>query len=168
MEAKKIFFVRHGHYIQTKAGQDNSECELSIKGIEEINRLSKRLLDEQIEAIYTSPYLRTLQTAHILAKLLKVKVTTDKRLVQDLNKNNIKSSFAVHKRMHDAVSDILKLHNNAVVVSHEYPISLYISKERNVTFPQMIADYSHLRLIEQGECLIARYESGLLETVRHY
>jgi isoleucyl-tRNA synthetase len=82
-----FFGMRHGEATHNVAGKlaGGSEkgilrSELTPKGIKQVEDAAKKLKKEKISVIVASPYYRAQQTAKILAKALKVKVVTDKRL----------------------------------------------------------------------------------------
>jgi broad specificity phosphatase PhoE len=66
----RLYLVRHGATPLTAedrfSGSEN--IHLSDEGRAQVNRLARRLTDDKIEAIYTSPLDRTLETANILAR----------------------------------------------------------------------------------------------------
>ncbi len=66
----RILFVRHGHtyWNEQKRYQGFADIELNSQGISESQKLSKRLAIEPIEAIYSSPLKRAMQTADIVNK----------------------------------------------------------------------------------------------------
>lgn len=70
-----IYIVRHG---QSEGNINNihqgENTQLSKEGKRQSKSLAKRLMDKKIDVIYTSPYLRTKQTAEIIAKQLKIPV----------------------------------------------------------------------------------------------
>lgn len=70
-----IYIVRHG---QSEGNIDNihqgENAQLSEEGKRQSKSLAKRLMDKKIDVIYTSPYLRTKQTAETIAKQLKIPV----------------------------------------------------------------------------------------------
>ena len=73
MFTKYYYLVRHGETIlnSQKIRQDE-KGELSERGIQEVEDLGKRLLNMHIEKIFISPYERTIQTANIVNKYLKI------------------------------------------------------------------------------------------------
>jgi probable phosphoglycerate mutase len=66
----RIFLIRHG--ATTLTSEDRfagaTDVPLSDEGREQVRRLSERLSDEAITAVYASPLGRTVETAAILAK----------------------------------------------------------------------------------------------------
>ena len=83
------FLMRHGEATHNVAGVlstpedgDGDYPELTDIGREQVKLAGEKLLDEKINVIYTSPYLRTMQTASIISGIIGVKIFTDKRLVE--------------------------------------------------------------------------------------
>lgn len=79
-----IYIVRHGEYENPKYLYPGSlpGYPLSENGRAQVKKLSELLRDKPIEVIYTSPVLRTRQTADILAEALHLPVTPDDRLIE--------------------------------------------------------------------------------------
>jgi probable phosphoglycerate mutase len=70
MMTTRLYLVRHGATPLTAedrfSGADS--IHLSDEGRTQVDHLARRLMDDKIEAIYTSPFDRTLETANILAR----------------------------------------------------------------------------------------------------
>jgi probable phosphoglycerate mutase len=70
-----VYFVRHGvsegNLNKTHQGEN---AQLSSEGVNQVTQLAVRLRKQGINAIYASPYLRTKQSAEILAKELDLPV----------------------------------------------------------------------------------------------
>lgn len=66
----RIFLIRHGATTLTAEDRfaGSIEVPLSDTGREQVRRLSERLLDDGITAVYASPMGRTMETAMILAE----------------------------------------------------------------------------------------------------
>jgi broad specificity phosphatase PhoE len=79
-----IFLVRHGETDWNRSGQIMGEqpVPLNRQGEEQAQRLAALLTDRPVHALYSSPVVRTLQTARILASALQVPVTTDRGLTE--------------------------------------------------------------------------------------
>jgi len=85
------FILRHGQTIyQTKKRQrsyplpQKNSVKLIKKGQSQIKKAGRALKKEKIDIIYSSDFLRTRQTAKIIAKKLAKKIIFDKRL-RDIN-----------------------------------------------------------------------------------
>jgi broad specificity phosphatase PhoE len=65
----RIYLVRHGATLLTEEDRfaGSSDIDLSDVGLTQVSCLAERLKDDKLEAIYTSPLTRTIQTARILA-----------------------------------------------------------------------------------------------------
>ena len=72
-----LYLVRHGI---TQANKENrfagrTDEELHTEGIEQIRKVAEKLTNENISTIYCGPATRTVQSAQILASLLRVSFT---------------------------------------------------------------------------------------------
>lgn len=65
----RIYLVRHGETQLTEEDRfaGSSDVTLSVEGRKQVSGLAARLKNEKLDAIYTSPLVRTLETARILA-----------------------------------------------------------------------------------------------------
>ena len=154
----QYFILRHGEttYQTKKRGftypwPDNPSVKLTKKGEKEIKKIAKEIKKIGIDLIYSSDFLRTCQTAEIVAKILGLKIIFDKRL-RDINFGifyggkideyrkfftNKKQKFFkrppkgeswrdVKKRTIDFIKDIEKKYKNKtiIIISHGDPIWL--------------------------------------------
>lgn len=85
----KVFFVRHGQTKANKLGLIFGQWDISLNenGIKQAKRagelLYKKLKDEKINAIFSSPLKRTIQTASIISRKFKIKnIKIDKNLIE--------------------------------------------------------------------------------------
>ena len=154
MGAEYLFVVRHG---ETKANERGLEAgpldyHLAKKGIKEVSFIAKTLSKAKISAAYSSPVLRALETAKILARPHKLKVKT----LEELTEAKIKPEFVGKQGRHHiltspeaytesnddllertgrAVRIIMKeAQGNAIVVSHGVVITALLENvvERKV------------------------------------
>jgi broad specificity phosphatase PhoE len=93
-----LLAVRHG---QTEANEKGIEAgpldyPLSRNGRKEVRHISRKLAGVRIQAVYSSPILRAVQTAEILAKPHKLKVKT----LEELTEAKIKPRFVGKKGRH--------------------------------------------------------------------
>lgn len=73
MFTKYYYLVRHGETIlNSKKIRQDEKGGLSEKGFKEVEDLGNRLLNMHIQKIFISPYERTVQTANIVNKYLKI------------------------------------------------------------------------------------------------
>lgn len=103
MPAEFVFVVRHG---ETKANENGIEAgplkyPLAKKGRKEVEFIAKTLSDAKIKAVYSSPVLRAVQTAKILARPHGLKVKT----LAELTEAKIKPEFVGKKGRHHILSD---------------------------------------------------------------
>ncbi|NLY66948.1 MAG: histidine phosphatase family protein [Tissierellia bacterium] len=73
---KKIYLARHGEsqWNVLKIVQGQKNIPLTNKGIKQAELLGKRLINEQIEKIYSSDLARAYDTAKIIGKIIDVEV----------------------------------------------------------------------------------------------
>jgi phosphoserine phosphatase len=70
-----IYFIRHGESEgNQKKFHQGEDVPMSEKGIDQANRVAKRLKEKDINVIYASPHVRTRQTADIISKELNLPV----------------------------------------------------------------------------------------------
>ena len=152
----KFFLLRHGEaghiltgVIASGPERGNHISKLTKKGMAQAEKTAKELKKERVDVIFSSPYLRTRQTAKIISKITKAKVIVDKRL-SELNtgifnwrpEKEYKNSFDnplekfinapsggenlndVKKRMFQFVIDINEKYQNKniLIVSHGDPL----------------------------------------------
>ena len=72
----RVFFVRHGATTATEEGRfsGSSGADLSEQGRWQAARLGERLAQQQLMAVYSSPYARALDTAQIVASHCRLEV----------------------------------------------------------------------------------------------
>jgi broad specificity phosphatase PhoE len=75
----RIYLVRHGATQLTAEDRfaGSSDVSLSAEGRGQVASLAERLKNENLDAIYTSPLSRTLETAHILASPHRLEPTPE-------------------------------------------------------------------------------------------
>ncbi|MFC4777323.1 histidine phosphatase family protein [Paenibacillus sp. GCM10023252] len=72
---KTIYLIRH-----CKATGQEPEAELTLEGQEQAKKLSEFLLHEQIELVYSSPYVRAINSIKPLCEYSKIPLHIDVRL----------------------------------------------------------------------------------------
>jgi len=98
-----IFVVRHG---ETKANEKGIEAgpleyPLAKKGIKEVKFIAQTLSHAKVKSVYSSPVLRAVQTAKILARPRKLKVKT----LEELTEAKIKPEFVGKKGRHHILTN---------------------------------------------------------------
>src|SRR5512138_1921026 len=70
MRHRGLYLVRHGATESTQEDRFSGALDipLSNEGREQAEQLARRLADEDIVAIYSSPLIRTMETAKIIAR----------------------------------------------------------------------------------------------------
>ncbi len=103
MTAEFIFVVRHG---DTKANEKGIEAgpldyPLSKRGRKEVEFIAKTLAIANVQAVYSSPVFRAVQTAKILARPHKLKVKT----LDELTEAKFKPEFVGKKGRHHILTN---------------------------------------------------------------
>ena len=98
MAVEHLFVVRHG---ETEANEDDIDAgpldyPLTRKGVKEASFIAKALSKVRIDAVYSSPVFRAVETAKILAAPHKLKVKT----LEDLTEAKLKPKFVGKKGRH--------------------------------------------------------------------
>ncbi|MEE4248607.1 MAG: histidine phosphatase family protein, partial [Kangiellaceae bacterium] len=79
-----LIALRHGHSLYNERGlcndSDAGALGLSVKGFDQARRARKALATEHFSAVYSSPLLRTRQTAEIVTERMPVTFAVDARL----------------------------------------------------------------------------------------
>lgn len=183
----RIFFVRHGEV-------DNPDkvmygrlpgFPLSQNGRNQITKTAQFLSEENISAIYSSPLLRTKQTAEIISEILYLPINYSEEILEvrtslqektfsyvaahfpKMNvyisvKNNPSDETIenIAKRMQKFVDKIIKKHKgkNIVVVGHGDPIMIF--KANKEKLPMKIDSIRPIKgYIKTGEIFLAEFNS---------
>ncbi len=79
-----LIFVRHAKTDWNKAGriQGRSDIPLAGEGIAAAREAGKELRGERIDAVFSSPLIRAVQTAEALTEGMGIEVRTDARLLE--------------------------------------------------------------------------------------
>ncbi|MEG2709102.1 MAG: histidine phosphatase family protein, partial [Vagococcus sp.] len=75
---KKVYFVRHS--IRDFTSRDDREVPLTIEGVKLAEKLKPIFINERIKNIYSSPYLRAIQTIKPTADILDVQIKIEEEL----------------------------------------------------------------------------------------
>jgi len=77
----KLFIVRHGSTDQLENNQrQTNDSQLSDQGLDQVRKIGKRLVGEEIDYFFCSPLKRTEETAIEISKLIGKKYILDTRL----------------------------------------------------------------------------------------
>jgi broad specificity phosphatase PhoE len=103
MAANYLFIVRHG---DTKANERGIEAgpldyPLTGKGVKEARFIARAISKVKINAVYSSPVFRALETAKILARPHKLKVKT----LEELTEAKLKAKFVGKKGRHHILTN---------------------------------------------------------------
>ncbi|HEY0343484.1 MAG TPA: histidine phosphatase family protein, partial [Solirubrobacteraceae bacterium] len=82
--AATITLVRHGQTERSSRGAYSGQLDVPLTslGREQAQRCAERLAGTDVDAIYTSPLVRALQTAQAVAEASGVSLTIDDRLIE--------------------------------------------------------------------------------------
>ena len=164
-----VYFVRHGN-VENPKGLKYGRLPgvpLSEVGQGEIKKIAAELVDKNIEVIYSSPLLRTKQSAELIEAKLKVPLLFDDRLLefdcgqyQGMSEKEYRerelwrSGGETLKQSGDRVIDFLNFvkrenkYKTIAVVSHEDPIIMAILNLAGKT----VAEYDSISL-PTGGCI---------------
>ena len=172
IDINKIFLVRHGDSENNERRIINSLPEkekfhLTESGMEQIKHLANKLKGEKIDAIFSSPLLRTKETAEIISKKLGIEIIFDERireldlgemnghLVNDLvaihptrqsrakeTKMGVESGEHLRTRLENFLDEINKNYKNKniVVVSHGDPIQMFFGITKGKEIEEIYKD----------------------------
>ena len=138
-----IWLVRHGDCYENMA--EGSDPPLSTLGRTQAERLAERVRRVGATVVYSSPYLRAVETARIIGE----DVREDPRLVEielELGDDGAlefkESSAKVIERMRSVIDDIVEAHpgEHVVVVTHGVALMAYVSDVLHL-------EPGHLRLL---------------------
>ena len=101
--AEYLFVVRHGETKANVKGIDAGPMDfpLTKKGVKEAAFIAKALSGAKVDAVYSSPVFRAVETAKILAKPHKLKVKT----MDELTEAKLKPEFVGKKGRHHILTD---------------------------------------------------------------
>ena len=182
----KYYILRHGEALSNvreivSSWPEKFKNPLTKNGREMIKKVALKLKDKNIDLIFTSPLLRTKQTAEIVGKVLKIKPKTDKRLREidfgifnsgpmekmwksfKNEEERIKtgpprgeSYSQILERMMDFIKDTDKKfkENNILIISHEGPLVFLQGKVMGLTIKETIKEFSPEKRIHKGEIRI--------------
>ena len=162
-----VYFIRHGN-VENPNGLKYGRLPgfpLSEVGQDEIRRIVAELVDKNIEVIYSSPLLRTKQTARLIEVRLKVPLFFDNRLLEfDCGQYQGFSESEYRERelwrfggetlqqSGDRIIDFLNSvksenkYKTIAVVSHEGPIIMALLNRAGKT----VDDYDSIKLSTGG------------------
>lgn len=103
MFTKYFYLVRHGETILNKEKiRQGEEGKLSPVGVQEVEELSKRLMNMQIDKMLVSPFERTRETAQIINSHLKL--PENKVIITDLLGERKNPTIIVGKHYDDPIA----------------------------------------------------------------
>lgn len=80
----KIYIMRHGETVWNKNGiiQGRTNNRLSAEGISQVEAQAEQYKDAHFDLIYSSPLMRTMQTANIMNRYHHCKIVKDSRIIE--------------------------------------------------------------------------------------
>ncbi len=186
----KIFFVRHGETSWNVEGRLQGQIDkiqLTKKGIDQAEEISKKLQQINFDVILSSPSVRTIQTAEIINKSKKKQIILHNELkergygelegeyAKDGNYNikqmwDIDNIYDIHgvervdffiKRIHEFIDNLIKenKYNKVLLVSHS---GVSIATK---TYFHGIPDDRDLLKLGIGNCEVVTFESTKEQTL---
>ncbi len=164
----KLILIRHGETLWNKEGrvQGTSDIELSDIGTSQAGLLASSLKNQHIEAIYSSPLKRALQTAQIINEFHSLHINTYKELMEmdqgifeglsfkelmndkkDFLKKWVADPAGVKMPKGESLTElqdrawrimehIISQGKNALVVSHNFTIAAILCRLRDISLSQ--------------------------------
>ncbi len=80
----RFYIVRHGEtdWNRQRRAMGRRAIPLNAKGFKDVELMAEALSDKGIEAIYTSPLRRTMETAEIIARKTGARIVEEERLIE--------------------------------------------------------------------------------------
>ena len=179
----KYYILRHGEALSNvkeiaSCWPEKFKNSLTENGQKMIKESAEKLKNKNINLIFTSPLLRTKQTAEIVGKILKIKPKTDKKLKEIsfgiFNSGPLKKMWKSFKneekriemgppegetysqileRMTDFLKNTDKKYKgkNILIISHEGPLFLLQGKAMGLTIKETIKKFPFKKRIHKGE-----------------
>lgn len=179
----KYYILRHGQALSNvrqicSCWPEKFKNPLTKKGKEQVKKAAQELKDKNINLIFSSPLLRTKQTAEIVGKLLKIKPKFDKRLREIdfgiFNSGSLEKMWEYFKteeerikqrppkgetypeileRMVSFLKDVDKKYKgkNILIISHEGPLVLLQGKVMELSLKETIKEFPLEKRIHKGE-----------------
>ena len=141
----KIYVVRHGTTVWFVGGitQGQSQNRLSNKGKIEVKAVATKTKNINIDVIFCSPLMRTVQTANIFNAFHKVKVIKDDRLIEMSQKQYTGKKFTDLTDEEKILRKQYKLDTNEIVFNNT---KSFLDELLNKNFYQSILIVTHGRV----------------------
>lgn len=126
------YIFRHGETFYTKNnlhyGENYKSAEILTEGIPVIEKLGKYLKGVIVDAGYTSPFMRAIQTTDIISKIAGYKFTPDDRIREEGLSRAEETLEDLEIRLKDFLSEKEKSNFGAIAIcSHGWPIAALLS-----------------------------------------
>ncbi len=148
----KLLLVRHGitEFNSARRFMGYSDVELSVAGCRQVERLCDRLVDDKIDAVYSSDLRRALVTAEVLSSEHKVDIVTCPEL-REINYGDIEGlTFEEIRRLYPEVAELfgdrsleLKFPDGESVDDLTERVSKFLDRLKTHTPEQTILIVSH-------------------------
>ena len=167
----KIILVRHGESEANAKGISQGQkldSPLSKKGLEQAKKVTERLSEEKIDFIYSSDLKRAKQTAEIINKEHKLKISFDKRLRE---RNHGSETTEEHiKRTENFLKSLDEKMKTVVILAHGetnkmiLAISTGSRKKGGKIFRETTQNNTCINIVEkEGN----KYKIKLINCVKH-
>lgn len=125
----RVFFVRHAETLASKSGRDRTSASpISDRGVKQAGNVAKRLSGVGVHRVYSSTYLRAMQTAEIISQEVQTPVEGWDSLIEA---NAQRESFDVlNQRAADILEQLVGRRADQIIVcvSHATMIETLIAK----------------------------------------
>ena len=179
---KKIYFVRHS--LRDFTIREDKEVPLTVEGLDLAKKLTPFFINKNIASIYTSPYLRAIQTIEPTAKLLDVKMIVEEELRErsvgewvenfsefstnqwhdfDFKLSNGESLNEVKQRMLTIYNKILKQEKSNIIISgHGTSLAILFNEMLDGNF-----GLEEFNQIKMPDIYCAEYKNEILVSFEH-
>lgn len=175
--SKFLYLVRHGKYDSQNykvPAYDTFPFHLNPSGVSDIETLGNMLnhVSPKISAIYSSPFVRTHETAEILANKLNLEITLKEGLQETTRDEHMSRDFeAMYQRVSGVIKPLIEnmVDNSAcIIVSHRDPLRIFIHFEKGLDVNSLIKEDSCGEKIPMGSCLKLIYDTNELTIVEEF
>ncbi len=167
----KLFLIRHGEPVNKKVRLGRLDVPLSENGKKQAEEVGNKLRGKGISVIYSSPLLRSLQTARIISNIFNSKLLisdeltardagvvegkTEEEILKEYGSRiNYPGSETLEEVKERASRFLEKLDGNVAIVTHKKVIQMMLSYILETKVEKGLAfkiDYAHFVEVERGK-----------------
>ena len=158
---RHFYFFRHGdrNGIEPEMG-------LSATGIAQAQKLSAYLADKNIDAVYSSPLRRSVQTAEIAINNPDIEIITDDRLIETTFGFWYSDGDEIQKRINDNFNRIKSCLDE--IITNDSHTNIAIASHGGVTRALCYACGQKIGEIKNGQCFHFVLDNGTWEFVEEF